>query len=144
MDDERPEVAIGHVVMHVSDERKSTEFYLKLGLRGSEEAVRPGFSILELLGGTHLFVIDDEGMKKGMPASRTGAKLPIPDWTEDFELMVRGKTRDDLEAYREGLINKGLEPGPIDEAPFGHYVFQIDDPDENTITVYSSHARSPV
>ncbi len=50
MDDERPEVAIGHVVMHVSDVRKSTAFYLKLGLRGSGEEVRPGMSILELLG----------------------------------------------------------------------------------------------
>ncbi len=143
MDDERPEVAIGHVVMHVSDVRKSTAFYLKLGLRGSGEQVRPGMSILELLGGTHIFLIDDEGMKQGMPASRTGTKLPIPDWEEDFELMVRGKSLSDLEAYRQGLIDRGLEPGPIDDAPFGHFVFQIDDPDEKTITVYSSHAISP-
>ena len=144
MDDERPEVAIGHVVMHVSDVRKSTAFYLKLGLRDTGEEVPEGMSLLELLGGTHIFLIDDEGMKQGLPASRIGAKLPKSNWKEDFELMVSGKSRNDLEAYRKGLIDRGLEPGPIDDAPFGHYVFQIDDPDENTITIYSSHASSPV
>ncbi len=144
MDDERPEVAIGHVVMHVSDVKKSTAFYLSLGLRSTGEAVPTGMALLELLGGTHIFLIDDEGMKQDLPASRIGAKLPKPDWKENFELMVRGKSRSDLESYREGLIDRGLEPGPIDDAPFGHYVFQIDDPDENTITVYSSHATGPV
>ena len=49
-----------------------------------------------------------------------------------------------LEAYRERLINKGLVPGRIDDASYEHHVFQIDDPDENRITVYSSHAVGPV
>ena len=57
----RPEVAIGHIVMHVSDLEKSTEFYLQLGLR--QVAMEPGMSILELLGGTHILFIDDEGME---------------------------------------------------------------------------------
>ena len=32
MDNKRPEVAIGHVVMHVSDVGTITDFYLKLGV----------------------------------------------------------------------------------------------------------------
>ena len=145
MDDEQPEVAVGHVVMHVSDVERSVDFYLKLGLRG-REATEPGMSLLELLGGTHLMLVDDDGMKQSLPASRIGATLPDrePDWKEDFELMVRGKSREDLEAYRDGLIEKGLNPGPVEDAMFGHSLFQIDDPDGNTITVYSSHAHDLV
>ena len=135
MDNKRPEVAIGHVVMHVSDVGTSTEFYLKLGLRSV--ALEPGMSILELLGGTHIMFIDDEGMKQGLPASRIGAN-------EGFELMVSGKSRDGLEAYRERLVGKGLKPGQIDDGPYGHFVFEINDPDEHKITVYSSHATGPV
>ena len=141
MGDERPEVAIGHVVMHVSNVRNSTEFYLKLGLRGFGD-IEPSMSLLELLGGTHILFVDDERMKQGLPASRIGA--PSSRWKEDFELMVRGKSRHDLETYRQRLIYRGLEPGPVEDAPFGHYIFQIDDPDGNTITIYSSHAAGPV
>jgi len=145
MDDERPEVAIGHVVMHVSDVERSVDFYLKLGLRGSE-ATEPGMSLLELLGGTHLMLVDNDGMKQSLPASKIGAILPDrePDWKEDFELMIRGKSRDDLEAYRDGLIERGLNPESVEDAMFGHFLFQVDDPDGNTITVYSSHADGPV
>lgn len=81
-------------------------------------------------------LIDDEGTKQALPASRIGAQ-------EGFELMVSGTSRDDLEAYRERLVDKGLKPEPIDEGPYGHYVFEITDPDEKTITVYSSHATGP-
>ena len=134
MDNKRPQVAIGHVVMHVSDVGKSRKFYLKLGLRNV--VAEPGMSILELLGGTHLMLIDDEGTKQALPASRIGAQ-------EGFELMVSGTSRDDLQAYRERLVGKGLKPGPIDEGPYGHYIFEITDPDEKTITVYSSHGTGP-
>ncbi len=144
MENNRPEVAIGHIVMHVSDAVKSAEFYSKLGLRIVVK--EPGVSLVELLGGTHILLTDDETGWKYLPASRIGAKLPDrkEDWKEDFELMIAGKSRHDLEAYRERLINKGLVPGRIDDASYGHHVFQIDDPDENRITVYSSHAVGPV
>ena len=94
-------------------------------------------SILELLGGTHVMLVGNEGMQQALPASRIGTD-------EGFELMVRGPSRDDLEAYRDRLIGEGLEPGPIDDGPYGHHVFQINDPDETTITVYSNHAVGPV
>ncbi len=135
MDNTRPEVAIGHVVMHVSDVEASTEFYLKLGLRSVVE--ESGMSLLELLGGTHIMIIDDEELKQALPASRVGAQ-------EGFELMVGGKARQDLEAYHGRLIGEGLKPGPIEDGPFGHYMFEIDDPDMQVITVYSSHATGPV
>jgi catechol-2,3-dioxygenase len=131
----RPEVAIGHIVMHVSNVGKTSEFYLKLGLRSV--SLEPGMSILELLGGTHLMVIDDEEMKQVLPESRIGAG-------GDFELMVGGQSRADIESYRDRLISKGLKPRAIDEGPYGHYVFKIKDPDKQTITVYSSHATGPV
>ena len=135
MGKKRPEVAIGHIVMHVSDVETTTEFYLKLGLRSV--SLEPGMSILELLGGTHLMVIDDEEMKQALPESRIGA-------CGDFELMVGGQSRPDIESYRDRLISKGLKPGPIDDGPYGHYLFKIKDPDKRTITVYSSHATGPV
>ncbi len=135
MNRKRPEVAIGHVVMHVSDVGTSTEFYLKLGLRSV--AIEPGMSLLELRGGTHILFIDGEGMKQALPASRIGTD-------EGFELMVSGKSRDALAAYHGRLVDRGLKPGPIDDGPYGHFVFEIQDPDQQVVTVYSSHATGPV
>ena len=141
MAENKPEVAIGHLVMHVADAVKSAEFYAKLGLRIVEK--EPRFSIVELRGGTHILLSDEEADWEGAPASRIGAKGP--DRKEDFELMISGRSRNDLEAYWENLGNRGLAPKPIEsDMHHGHYVFQIDDPDGNTISIYTSHAIGPV
>ena len=141
MDDNKPEVAIGHLVMHVADAVRSAEFYSKLGLR--IVAKQPRMSLVELLGGTHILLSDEKAAWENMPASRIGAKAP--DRKEDFELMISGGSREDLEEYRDSLGKRGLVPKPIeDEMYHGHYVFQILDPDGNTVTIYTSHAIGPV
>ncbi len=141
MDENKPELAIGHIVMHVADAVKSAEFYSKLGLR--IVAKQPRMSLVELLGGTHILLSDEKAAWENMRASRIGAKAP--DRKEDFELMISGGSREDLEEYRDSLGKRGLAPKPIeDEMYHGHYVFQIDDPDGNTVTIYTSHAIGPV
>jgi uncharacterized glyoxalase superfamily protein PhnB len=60
--------------------------------------------------------------------------------SERLDLMIDGKSRSDLELYRASLIEHGLSADEI--APgqfFGHYYFQLVDPDGNGITVYTSH-----
>ena len=86
MADNKPEVAIGHLVMHVADAVKSAEFYEKLGLRIVEK--EPRFSLVELRGGTHILFSDEEADWADVPASRIGAKAP--ERKEDFELMIDG------------------------------------------------------
>lgn len=54
--------------------------------------------------------------------------------------MIDSKSRSDLELYRTTLTENGLSVDEI--APdqfFGHYYFQLADPDGNGITVYTSH-----
>ena len=141
MEESKPEVAIGHLVMHVADAVKSAEFYAKLGLR--VVAKEPRFSLVELLGGTHILFSDEEADWEDVPASRIGAKAP--DRKEDFELMISGSSRDDLQAYWDNLGKRGLAPKPIENDSYhGHYIFQIDDLDGITITIYTSHAIGPV
>ena len=69
--------------------------------------------------------------RKSLPASRK----------EDFDLMISGVSRDDLKIYWEHLKKRGLSPRLIERKKFhGHYVFQIDDPDGNIISIYTSHS----
>jgi uncharacterized glyoxalase superfamily protein PhnB len=54
--------------------------------------------------------------------------------------MIDSKSKSDLELYRAALVESGLSVGEI--APdqfFGHYYFELADPDGNGITVYTSH-----
>ncbi len=125
----KPEVAIGHLVMHVAEAVRSAEFYEKLGLRIVEKA--PQFSLVELRGGTHILFLAEKKARKSLPASRK----------EDFDLMISGVSRDDLKIYWEHLKKRGLSPRLIERKKFhGHYVFQIDDPDGNIISIYTSHS----
>ena len=129
MANKKPEVAIGHLVMHVAEAVRSAEFYEKLGLRIVEKA--PQFSLVELRGGTHILFFAGKKARKSLPASRK----------EDFDLMISGVFRDDLKIYRENLKKRGLAPRPIEKKKYhGHYFFQIDDPDGNTVSIYTSHA----
>ena len=86
----RPEVAIGHIVIHVPDAVKSAEFYARLGLRIVQKG--PRVSIVELRGGTHILFMDDKNDWAASPASRIGANPP--ERKEDFELMISGKSRE--------------------------------------------------
>jgi hypothetical protein len=62
-------------------------------------------------------------------------------FSEQFDLMIKGKGLDELKKYRLELISRGIAAGEIpDETFFGHYLFCIQDPDGNGITIYTSHA----
>ena len=55
--------------------------------------------------------------------------------------MIAGRTFDELKAFRDGLVAKGIAPDPIpDRRFFGHYIFKTRDPDGNQVTVSTSHA----
>ena len=133
-----PAVALGHFVLKVSDVNISYQFYTKCGLRPI--AIFPdGVGILELRGGTHiaLFNKNDEWPFSINP-SHLGQRGDFSN--ERLDLMIDSKSRSDLELYRTTLIENGLSVGEI--APdqfFGHYYFQLADPDGNGITVCTSH-----
>ena len=63
-------------------------------------------------------------------------------FSEQFDLMIEGKSLDELKKYRSELISRGIAAGEIpDEVVFGHYLFCIKDPDGNGITIYTSHVN---
>jgi hypothetical protein len=54
--------------------------------------------------------------------------------------MIGGRTRDELEAYRRGVLGLGLEAAPIpDEDFYGHYMLSLSDPDGNEVVVATIH-----
>ena len=67
-------------------------------------------------------------------------------FNEHLDLLINGKTRGDLEAYRAILLRKRIPAGEIaQEKFFGHDYFPVTDPDGHGITVYRTHAgEAPV
>jgi hypothetical protein len=82
----------------------------------------------------------DPTLKLGIAESLTGQFHKRV--SEQFDLMIEGKSLDELKKYRSELISRGIAAGEIpDESVFGHYLFCIKDPDGNGITIYTSHAN---
>jgi catechol 2,3-dioxygenase-like lactoylglutathione lyase family enzyme len=132
-----PAAALGHFVMKVANLDASYQFYADLGLRQSGRF--PDVAIIELRGGTHilLFPANDEAPFP-LTVSRLGQRGAF--FTEHLDLLIHGKTRGDLEAYRATLLKNGIAAGEIaQERLFGHDYFQLTDPDGHGITVYTSH-----
>jgi catechol 2,3-dioxygenase-like lactoylglutathione lyase family enzyme len=129
----KPPVGVGHVALTVADVEASHRFYTTLGLR----VVGRGddMSILELRGGTHLLLF-----QRGGPSA--GAESPFDQAVPSgIDLMLEGRTREDLDAYRTTLIAGGVRPDPIDaKRYFGHHIFKTRDPDGNEVTISTSHA----
>ena len=120
-----PEIGVGHIALTVSDVAASTRFYSMLGLQQCHAG--GGIAILELRGGTHLLLFSRE----------TGAAIPTID---RVDLMIAGRTRGDLESYRERVVALGLKPAPIpDDDFYGHYMMRLSDPDGNEVVVGTSH-----
>lgn len=120
-----PAIGIGHVALSVRDVEASARFYAELGLRPCHQG--GGIAILELRGGTHLLLFSRE----------TGPAIPP---TERVDLMISERSREALEAYRQGVIARGLEASPIpDEDFYGHYMLRLMDPDGNEVVVATSH-----
>jgi catechol 2,3-dioxygenase-like lactoylglutathione lyase family enzyme len=131
----KPPVGVGHMVLTVGDVEESHRFYTALGLR----VVGKGddMSILELRGGTHLLLF-----QRGGPSVSAEVESPFDQAAPAaIDLMIEGRTLEELDAYRAALVAGGVHPDPIsDKRFFGHYIFKARDPDGHEITVSTSHA----
>ena len=119
MADERPPVWVGHVAMSSSDVAKTTDFLVKLGLRfieGGEQV-----SVLELRGGTHLVVLQNDN-------------AVLPGTQASFDLMY-----EDVDVIWKQCNELGLSPSAIRDEPF-HRSFTLIEPGGHEITVNSTHA----
>ena len=133
------ELAVAHLVLKVADLKSSCQFYSKLGL--PPFATDDKVAIIELRGGTHLLLLSvDEPAGEEIAESLTGQFHKR--FSEQFDLMIKGKGLNELKKYRLELISRGIAAGEIpEETFFGHHLFCIEDPDGNGITIYSSHAN---
>jgi catechol-2,3-dioxygenase len=131
------ELAVAHLVFKVADLKSSCEFYSNLGL--PPFAIDEEAAIIELRGGTHLILLEvDQLAGEGVAQSLTGQFHKT--FSEQFDLMIKGKGLNELKKYRLELISRGIAAGEIpDEMFFGHHLFCIKDPDGNGITIYTSH-----
>ena len=137
MNNNLPAAAFGHFVMKVRDIDISYQFYTTLGLRPF--GIFPDLAIIELRGGTHILLFSKKNeLPFSISSSLVGQRGGF--FNERLDLMIEGKSRDDLEMYRANLIEKGLSVDAIAQDQFfGHDYFQLVDPDGNGITVYTSH-----
>jgi len=133
----KPPVGVGHMVLTVADVGTSHRFYTALGLR----IVGKGddMSILELRGGTHLLLF-----QRGGPSAGAEVDSPFDRATPGaIDLMIEGRTFEELDAYRTALVADGIQPDPIaDRRYFGHFIFKATDPDGNEVSVSTSHASN--
>jgi catechol-2,3-dioxygenase len=132
------ELAVGHLAFKVADLKSSCQFYANLGI--PPFAIEEKVAIVELRGGTHLLLLEiDQLAGEGIAQSVTGQFHQR--FSEQFDLMIKGKGLNELKAYRLELISRGIAAGEIPvETFFGHHLFCIKDPDGNGITIYTSHA----
>src|SRR4029077_15687857 len=132
------ELAVAHLVFKVADLKSSCEFYSNLGLPPFfiEEKV----AIIELRGGTHLVLLEvDQMAGEGRAEILTGQFHKR--FSEQFDLMIKGKVLNELKKYRSELISRGIAAGEIpDEMFYGHHLFCVKDPDGNGITIYANPA----
>ena len=132
------ELAVAHLVFKVADLKSSCEFYSNLGI--PPFAIDEEGAIIELRGGTHLLLLEvDQFAGKDIAESLTGQFHKR--FSEQFDLMIKAKSLNELKTYRLELISRGIVAGEIpDETFFGHHLFCVKDPDGNGITIYTSHA----
>ena len=132
------ELAVAHLVLKVADLKSSCQFYSNLGI--PPFAIEEKVAIIELRGGTHLLLLEvDQLAGEGLAESVTGQFHQR--FSEQFDLMIKGKGVNELKKYRSELISRGIAAGEIpDETFFGHHLFCIKDPDGNGVTIYTSHS----
>jgi catechol 2,3-dioxygenase-like lactoylglutathione lyase family enzyme len=137
MSTDLPAAALGHFIMKVNDIDISYRFYTNLGLRPF--GIFPDLAIVELRGGTHILLFNkNDELPSTLSSSQLGQRGAS--FNERLDLMIGGKSRNDLELYRAALMARGLSVDAIAQDQFfGHDYFQLVDPDGNGITVYTSH-----
>ncbi len=123
--DGRPSVWVGHVVLTVSDLRRSAAFWESLGMHPVERNLH--VAVLELRGGTHLVLVPGEP-----------GRDPAPDREAPFDLMV-----DDLDDTHAQWRTRGLDVSEIERGRI-HAAFRVRDPDGYQVTVNSSHVVGDV
>ena len=109
------ELAVAHLVFKVADLKSSCQFYSNLGLPPFfiEEKV----AIIELRGGTHLLLLEvDQPAEEDVAESLTGQFRKR--FSEQFDLMIKGKDLNELETYRLELISRGVAAGEIPDETF--------------------------
>ena len=132
------ELAVAHLVFKVADLKRSCQFYSNLGI--PPFAIDGKVALIELRGGTHLLLLEVDQLAGGDVAESVTGQFHER-FSEQFDLMIKGKGLNELENYRSELVSRGIAAGEIpDETFFGHYLFCIKDPDGNGITIYTSHA----
>ena len=116
--DQRPPVAVAHVVLYTDRMAETAAFMKTIGMRPVFDG--PEVSVYELRGGTHLVMMKKE---KIVPGDAT------------FDLMV-----DDLRETHARFVSLGLNPSPIEARPqISHEVFTVQEPAGHVITFFSSH-----
>jgi catechol-2,3-dioxygenase len=132
------ELAVAHLVLKVADLKSSCQFYSNIGI--PPFAIEEKVAIIELRGGTHLLLLEvDQLAAEGVAQSLTGQFHKR--FSEQLDLMIKGKGVNELKQYRSELISRGIAAGEIpDETFFGHHLFCIKDPDGNGVTIYTSHS----
>lgn len=136
-----PAVSMGHVVIHTDDVSTSAAFYEALGLRGTASTRVPPeqLMLMEMRGGTDLVIMHREA---GLISEFPQSNVSYSDHVAPIDIMIPEHGRDDLERYRGGLVDAGIEPGEIaDEEKYGHWYFRLTDPDGYKITVLTSHSN---
>ncbi len=114
--DQRPPIWVGHVLLNTAKIEATETFMCGLGMR---LVARDGNAIiLELRGGTHLVLLEDEKAETG-------------DVT--FDLMV-----DDIEAAHQMVADLGGAPTEISENKI-HKSFFATEPAGNKIKFFDSH-----
>jgi hypothetical protein len=117
--DQRPPVAVAHVVLETDRMEESSQLMRTIGMRPMFQG--PEVSIYELRGGTHLILMQKSKVVAG---------------DAPFDLMV-----DDLHGTHQRFTALGLAPSPIEPRPaIDHEVFTIREPAGHIITFFSSHA----
>ena len=118
--EQRPAVAVAHVILQTNCMDASARFVRAIGARPIFEG--PKVSVYEMRGGTHLLLMLQETVVVGAAAS--------------FDLMVN-----DLYATHERFASLGLAPSSIEARPaINHEVFTVREPAGHVITFFSSHA----
>jgi hypothetical protein len=116
--EQRPHVAVAHVVLETDRIEESAHFMRTIGMRPVFEG--PEVCVYELRGGTHLLLM---------------LKSKVVVGNAPFDLLV-----DDLRATHERFTSLGLAPSPIEARPAIHHeVFTVREPAGHAITFFSSH-----
>ena len=119
INEQRPAVAVAHVILRTDQMEASARFARLIGLRPIFDG--PQVSVYEMRGGTHLLLMRTDKAGEGEAS---------------FDLMV-----DDLHATHARFRELGLQPSPIEARPaIDHEVFTVREPAGSVITFFSSHA----